>query len=65
MAGNCAQEDGKVRIIPRHIMKAIRGDQELNLLLKNAIICDAGVMPSVAYALVKKSKVESAETSVV
>lgn len=54
MAGTVASDNGKARIVPRHIMQAIQGDNELRLLLKNIIIADAGVMPTVH--LVKRAK---------
>lgn len=38
LAGNAARDNKKARIIPRHLMLAIRNDEELNKLLKNVVI---------------------------
>jgi len=44
VAGNQARNSGKKRINPRHIMLAIKGDEELNELIR-ATISEAGVQP--------------------
>jgi len=38
LAGNAAKDNKKTRIVPRHILLAIRNDEELNKLLSNATI---------------------------
>lgn len=47
LAGNAASDNKKIRIIPRHLLLAIRHDQELNLLLSEVIIAQGGVIPTV------------------
>ena len=47
LAGNAAKDNKKNRINPRHILLAIRNDEELNKLLDNAIIAEGGVLPNV------------------
>ena len=46
LAGNAALDNKKKRIIPRHLLLAIRHDQELNLLLSEVIIAQGGVIPN-------------------
>ena len=45
LAGNIAIDKKKKRIMPRHLMMAIKGDEELNKLLGNAVFASAGRMP--------------------
>jgi histone H2A len=47
LAGNAAKDNKKNRINPRHILLAVRNDEELNKLLDNAVIAEGGVLPSV------------------
>ncbi|KFV62667.1 Histone H2A type 1, partial [Dryobates pubescens] len=47
LAGNAAQANKKVRIIPRHIMLAVRNDDELNKLFTCVTIAQGGVMPNI------------------
>lgn len=53
MAGNNAKANKKRRINPRNIQLAIKGDQELNTLIK-ATISGGGVVPFLHKALLKK-----------
>merc|ERR1711879_42388 len=55
LAGNAARDNKKARIIPRHIMLAIRNDEELNNLLKNVIIASDGVLPNIHAVLVPRA----------
>ncbi|MCL4113842.1 UNVERIFIED_CONTAM: hypothetical protein GTU68_048255 [Idotea baltica] len=48
LAGNAAKDNKKSRIVPRHILLAIRNDEELNKLLHNATIAEGGVLPSIS-----------------
>ena len=65
LAGNAAKDNKKNRIVPRHILLAIRNDEELNKLMANATIADGGVLPGIAEELIphSKSKVKGAEAS--
>ena len=47
MAGNAAKDNKKTRIVPRHILLAIRNDEELNKLLANTTIAEGGVLPNI------------------
>ncbi|KAG4070324.1 hypothetical protein HA402_006466 [Bradysia odoriphaga] len=56
LSGSAAKENKKARIIPRHIMLAIKNDVELNDLLKDAFFSQSGVMPNIHPALNSKNK---------
>ena len=45
LAGHAAKDNKKSRIVPRHILLAIRNDEELNKLLGTCTISDGGVLP--------------------
>ena len=47
LAGNAAKDNKKTRIIPRHILLAIRNDEELNRLMANTTISEGGVLPNI------------------
>jgi len=47
LAGNASRDNKKQRIIPRHIMLAIRNDDELNKLLRDVHITAGGVIPHI------------------
>jgi len=47
LAGNAARDNKKIRIVPRHIMLAIRNDEELNKLLADVHITSGGVIPNI------------------
>ena len=51
LAGNAAKDNKKTRIVPRHILLAIRNDEELNRLMANTTISDGGVLPNINSAL--------------
>jgi len=64
LAGNAARDNKKRRIIPRHLLLAIRNDEELHKLLGNVIISQGGVVPFINPELLpnkSKSKKESQE----
>jgi len=55
LAGNAAKEANQKRLTPRHFQLAIRGDDELNSLIK-ATIAGGGVVPHIEPELTKKNK---------
>lgn len=63
LAGNAARDNKKTRIVPRHILLAVRNDEELNKLFGNTTIPQGGVLPNIHAVLVPKSSRESAHSS--
>ena len=61
LAGNAARDNKKTRIIPRHLLLAIRNDEELNRLLSGITIAQGGVLPNIQTVLLPK-KSSSKET---
>ena len=51
LAGNAAKDQKKSRIVPRHILLAVRNDEELNKLLANTTISEGGVLPYINPSL--------------
>ena len=47
LAGNAARDNKKKRVVPRHLLLAIRNDEELNKLLQ-------GVLPNINPVLLPK-----------
>merc|ERR1719412_467002 len=56
LAGNAAKDNKKQRIIPRHIMLAIKNDDELNRFIGNTTIAQGGVLPNIHAMLLPKKK---------
>lgn len=54
MAGNAARDNKKNRIIPRHVLLAIRNDEELGKLLAGVTIASGGVLPNINPVLLPK-----------
>lgn len=55
LAGNAAKDNKRSRICPRHLLLAVRNDEELNKLLDHVIISEGGVMPNINLALLPKT----------
>ena len=56
LAGNAAKDNHKSRIVPRHILLAIRNDEELNRLLGSTTIASGGALPFIHTGLLPKTK---------
>ena len=61
LAGNAAKDNKKSRIIPRHLLLAIRNDQELGKLLAGVTIAHGGVIPNINSVLLPKKSPAAAE----
>uniref|UniRef100_A0A453GXJ0 Histone H2A n=1 Tax=Aegilops tauschii subsp. strangulata TaxID=200361 RepID=A0A453GXJ0_AEGTS len=61
LAGNAAKDNKKTRIVPRHLLLAIRNDQELGKLLAGVTIAHGGVLPNINPVLLPKKALEKAE----
>ena len=47
LAGNACLDKKKTRIIPRHILLAIKNDEELNKVISNVVISEGGAKPNI------------------
>ncbi|KAJ1261263.1 hypothetical protein BS78_09G015500 [Paspalum vaginatum] len=54
LAGNAARDNKKNRIVPRHVLLAIRNDEELGRLLAGVTIAHGGVLPNINPVLLPK-----------
>ncbi|XP_073008759.1 probable histone H2A.5 [Typha latifolia] len=54
LAGNAARDNKKSRIIPRHVLLAVRNDDELGKLLAGVTIAHGGVLPNINPVLLPK-----------
>uniref|UniRef100_A0A8I6X7J4 Histone H2A n=1 Tax=Hordeum vulgare subsp. vulgare TaxID=112509 RepID=A0A8I6X7J4_HORVV len=61
LAGNAAKDNKKTRIIPRHLLLAVRNDQELGRLLVGVTIAQGGVIPNINSVLLPKKSPAAAE----
>ncbi|CAL8354080.1 unnamed protein product [Gadus morhua 'NCC'] len=71
LAGNACRDNKRTRIAPRHLLLAVRNDEELNMLLAQVVISEGGVLPKGRYMLCfrplllpKKTKGSSKDDSV-
>jgi len=60
LSGNTAKEDkdSPDEIKPRHIMLAIRNDEEFNRLCRTVIIPDCGALPHISCVLLPPHQIE-------
>lgn len=62
LAGNAARDNKKSRIIPRHVLLAIRNDEELGKLLSGVTIAHGGVLPNINPVLLPKKSATKEST---
>lgn len=66
LGGNAARDNKKNRINPRHLLLAVRNDEELGKLLQGVTIASGGVLPNINPILLPKktaaAEVEKAST---
>ncbi|XP_058111478.1 histone H2A.1-like [Magnolia sinica] len=67
LAGNVARDNKKSYIIPRHVLLAVRNDEELGKLQVGVTISSGGVLPNINSVLLpkksEKGKFEEASKS--
>ncbi|OAY64933.1 protein H2A.5-like [Ananas comosus] len=63
LAGNAAKDNKRNRITPRHVLLAIRNDEEFAKLLSGVTIAHGGVLPNLNPALLPKKKNAAAKES--
>ena len=64
LAGNACRDNKKKRVTPRHLVLAIRNDEELNKFLGGVTIASGGVLPNIHSVLLpKKTKSAKAGSS--
>ncbi|NXF77130.1 H2A2 protein, partial [Sclerurus mexicanus] len=62
-AGTAARENKKTRILPRHIVLAVKNDDELDKFCACVTIAEGGVMPNIAPQLLPKKTSRNADPS--
>ncbi|KAL7674610.1 hypothetical protein ACOME3_000887 [Neoechinorhynchus agilis] len=62
LAGNAARDNKKSRIIPRHLVLAVRNDEELSKLLSTVTISQGGVLPNIEPILLPKRSAPAGDT---
>ncbi|XP_057439366.1 histone H2A.1 [Lotus japonicus] len=63
LAGNAARDNKKNRINPRHVLLAVRNDDELGRLLQGVTIASGGVLPNINPVLLPKKSTSATEKS--
>lgn len=61
LASNAASDNKKTRVYPRHILFAIRHDEELNKMLNGVTISQGGVVPNIQPQLLPKKTMKKKE----
>ncbi|KAI8441563.1 hypothetical protein MSG28_015148 [Choristoneura fumiferana] len=61
LAANAAHENERSRVAPRHILLAVKNDEELKRLLSGVVICEGGVLPSIRQELLPKKTIKTKE----
>ncbi|KAK9161527.1 hypothetical protein Syun_007868 [Stephania yunnanensis] len=61
LAGNAARDNKKTRIVPRHLLLAVRNDEELGKLLAGVTIASGGVLPNIHSVLLPKKTEKSSD----
>ncbi|XP_071763372.1 histone H2A-like [Centroberyx gerrardi] len=65
LAGNACRDNKRLRIAPRHILLAVRNDEELNNLLAGVTFSEGGVLPNIQASLLpKKTKMAKDDSTV-
>jgi histone H2A len=59
LAGNAARDNKKNRINPRHVLLAVRNDEELGKLLQGVTIANGGVLPNINPVLLPKKSIST------
>jgi len=54
LSGNASRDNKRVRIIPRHIMLAVRNDEDLNKFCSTVLIRAGGVLPNIHCCLLPR-----------
>ncbi|XP_058222366.1 probable histone H2A.5 [Rhododendron vialii] len=63
LSGNAARDNKKNRINPRHLLLAVRNDDELAELLQGVTIASGGVLPNINPVLLPKKSSTAATDS--
>ncbi|XP_059058838.1 histone H2A, sperm-like [Achroia grisella] len=63
LASEAARDNKKGRVVPRHILFAIRKDEELNRMLTGVTISQGGVIPRIQPQLLPKKTVKNNTTT--
>ncbi|KAI5413390.1 hypothetical protein KIW84_057829 [Lathyrus oleraceus] len=63
LAGNAARDNKKKSISPRHLLLAVRNDEELGKLLAGVTIARGGVLPNINPVLLPKRNENAASST--
>ncbi|KAJ8732407.1 hypothetical protein PYW07_015006 [Mythimna separata] len=63
LAAKAAEDNNRSRISPRHILLAVRNDEELNKMLDSVVISQGGVIPHIEQKLLPKKTMKSQQTT--